>query len=457
METPADYLREHQFQPMFTELLGWEHAAGTIRVSASDRHFTFTIIAHKRGLQVLHSSTDHLAIINRGLLRSVQRIVAKTCHEHILIFSCPQPRKQVWQWAIKMPDGRKLRHREHPFFSNSPPAPFLHRLSGLGFTLDEEDNVTLIDALDRVRRTLDTCADLNLFVRRPWYAERSDALFKAVQSGSVSAIHEFLLFHLPLARKVSRRLCRWFGMLPEDAEQIAFLGLMKAARGFRPELGYQFSTYATMSIKRACQRFGPEVAFLIRLPSYLVWPCFRLRFTLDGMVAAVGSAGVKEYLTELDLRDPKTGRQLRDFERATVVRSLSDRKETAYQAAREIVERQSTPVDDAKRAEIAARVQKAVDRLHPRQAQILRLRYGFDGCPPQTLEEIGQLFSVTRERVRQIQARAEETLRKVLVNELGDHELLVSREEQARVPGPELTAHGIANDLEETRQRTQLV
>src|SRR5262249_54440191 len=156
----------------------------------------------------------------RGLLRKVQRIVAQTCHEHILVFCCERPRRQVWQWAIRLPDGRKLRHREHPFFSASPPAPFLNRLSGLRFTLDEEEGVTLVHALERVRRVLDATADLNLFVRRPKYAQRSDELARAMRGGDQDALNRFLLFHLPLARKVSQRLCRWFSVLPEDAEQI---------------------------------------------------------------------------------------------------------------------------------------------------------------------------------------------------------------------------------------------
>jgi hypothetical protein len=135
MDSTAEYLRDHRFKPLFTDLLGWEHAVATFNVAVAGRDFVFKSVAHKRGLQVLHASTDNLALINRGLLRKVQRIVSARCHEHILIFSCDGPRKQVWQWAIRMPDGRKLRHREHPFFSASPPAPFLNRISGLRFAV----------------------------------------------------------------------------------------------------------------------------------------------------------------------------------------------------------------------------------------------------------------------------------------------------------------------------------
>jgi hypothetical protein len=66
-----------------------------------------------------------------------------------------------------MPDGRKLRHREHPFFSGSPPTSLLSRLKVLRFSLDEEADVTLVDALQRVRTALDASPELNLFARRP--------------------------------------------------------------------------------------------------------------------------------------------------------------------------------------------------------------------------------------------------------------------------------------------------
>jgi len=421
MDAAVDYLRDHRFKALFTELLGWEHASGSIRVSAGGRDFEFASIAHKRGLLVLHSSTASLALVNRSLLRKVQRIVARTCHENILIFSCDQPRKQVWQWAIRFPDGRKLRHREHQFFSNSPPELFLQRLAGLRFTLSEEADATLIEALDRVRSALDRLADLNLFVSRPWYAERSDELLKAMQNGDKESLHRFLRFHLPLARKFSKGLCHWFGIAPEDAEQFGFLGLMKAARRFRPELGFQFSTYATPCIKQVCARLGPDFAFLIHLPVNLFWRCFRLRLTLDRMLSG-GVAGIREFLRDLDFRDPKLSEQLRDFDRATAVRSLSDRKQPEYRAALQIPESWSSPLDNLEYEEQAQCVQRAVSRLNSRQAQIIRLRYGFDGCPAQTLEVIASLYGLTRERVRQIQSKAEERLKAHLCREMEDME-----------------------------------
>ena len=88
---------------------------------------------------------------------------------------------------------------------------------------------------------------------------------------------------------------------------------------------------------------------------------------------------------------------LRDLVRITEIQSLSDRKQPAYRAVRRMTGPFRSPCDDMQESEVAAMVQEAVSRLRTRDAQIIRLRYGFDGCPPQTLEEIGHLFGITRE------------------------------------------------------------
>jgi RNA polymerase sigma factor (sigma-70 family) len=176
---------------------------------------------------------------------------------------------------------------------------------------------------------------------------------------------------------------------------------------------------------------------MIHLPDYVFWRCFHLRLTLENMVSMVGSAGIRAFLAELDLREPKAGKQLRDFERATAIRSLSDQTQPEYRAARQLAEFWPSPLGDENRAEVAEKVQRAVRRLNTREACIIRLRYGFDGCPPQTLAEIGELLSVTRERVRQIQARAEERLHGLLSGEFEEQQLLDVPEEHAAPSSPD--------------------
>ena len=425
----GECLRRHDFEGLFVDQLGWDRVTGTVVVDDGDRHFAFDIVAHKRGFQILRCSTGRQTLLNRGLLRRIQRRMTKLIHEHVLIYSCEEPAKQVWQWAIHLADGRRIRHREHPFFSAEPPAPLVDRLTQMRFDLGEEESVTLVDALQRVRNALDTTAELKLFARRPKYAERSDELAKAMQNGDPTAFQKFIVFHRPLARHNSKRLHWWFGMDPDDAEQIAIIGLMEAARRFKPELGYQFSTYATHWVKQACQRYGPDVALMIRVPQHMFWPCFRLRYSHDRLLARYGKHEGRERFDRLLQRELGSNDGWTNFSRAMNVRSLSDRKEQEFRETRRIVDPSDGPLETAIGTDRSETVRAAINRLHRRPAEIIRMRYGIDGFP-MTLEEVGEVLDVTRERVRQIQTKAEERLR-FLLRDAMRNEFDTSRETES--------------------------
>jgi RNA polymerase primary sigma factor len=420
MDGISKLLADHWFAELFRDELGWDRSSGNLAVDVGERQLELKAIAQKRGFQVLQCVADRRVLFNRGLLRRAQRLVTKTFHEHIVIYSCSRPPKQVWQWAVWMPDGRKLRHREHPFFSGSPPASLLSRLKALRFLLDEEASVTIVDALDRVRTVLDVSPEVNLFARRPYFAERSDELAVAMAHGDESAFHAFIVLHRPLARHVSKRLQHAFGMDPEDAEQIGIIGLIAAARRFDPERGTQFSTYATHWIRQACQRFGPGAALPIRLPAHIVESFLPLYRRIKRLASEHGPGRANDELARLCAADGRFFRQWLSVERALNVRSLSDAREPEYYEARSLVaEGEDDAVDQQLDRERVERIRAAIARLRERDRRVLRLRYGIDGSP-MTLEEIGQAEGITRERVRQIQVRAERKLRSLLVHELKD-------------------------------------
>jgi hypothetical protein len=201
MDDVGVHLARHDFKALFVEALGWDHASAEHRLDADGLTFTFRLIAHKRGFQILVCEADRYTLFNRHRLRELERQIARLAHEDVIIYTCSEPRKQVWQWAVHMPDGRKLRHREHPFFTEMPPQALLTRIQGLRFSLDEEERITLADALDRARGALDTKSEHNLFVNHPKYAEQGDKLAMAMASGGIEDFHRFVLFH--------RRLARW--------------------------------------------------------------------------------------------------------------------------------------------------------------------------------------------------------------------------------------------------------
>lgn len=417
MPDPTTLLAEHRFAELFREELGWDRASGNLTIEVDQgRRFTFDAVAQKRGFQILQCNVDRPVICNRGLLRRAQREVARSAHEHILIYYCDTPAKQVWQWAVRDDGGRRFLHREHPFFSCAPPPPLLDRMAGLRFTLrDEDDGVTLVDALRRVRAALDAPPDRKLFVKRPGRAERGDALAVAMRNGDQEAFHQFVELHLPLARRLTKRLQHLHGADPDDAEQIAVLGLIQAARRFNPELGFRFSTYAYYAIRQEILRRGPESALLIRLPEHLIAPLFQTRRRLDRLHAAEGPGRVNDELARLCAKDPSLARLWSSFERCLNVCSLSNGPEPERLAAMvfddEIDEQ---PLVRLLLAERTQRIEDALNRLTGRPSQVLRMRFGIDGEPPRSLAEIGRVLGVTRERVRQLQNLALQRLRTII-------------------------------------------
>jgi hypothetical protein len=290
MTTIVQMLSSHSFQELFQHL-GWDRAQAHAVARVDGQMLSFRAVAQKRGLAVLCCVTDRVNLVDRAFLRRAQRQLLRLFHEHIAIYTSEQPRKQVWQWAVRLLDGRKVRHREHPFFSAKPPPLFLARLAKLHFSLEEEENVTILEAMDRVRAALDTSAELEFFVKRPRLARVSDQLARQMHAGDKAAFHRLILLHRPLARRISRRLERWFGMDPDDAEQTAMIGLLMAARKFKPELGCQFSTYATHWIRQACQRLGPEFALPIHIPQHVFWRHFPIQLELRRLAERQAAEG----------------------------------------------------------------------------------------------------------------------------------------------------------------------
>ena len=407
----AKRLQTHDFRELFIEELGWDHADNCIEFEISQRPIKYQVIAHKRGFAVLVGKQHRTVLADRHFLRRIQKQIARVHHEHIVIHFSDNPFKQVWQWAIRTPDGRKFRHREHPFYSNEPPEKLLNRIEKLGFSLDEEESITLVDALDRVRQVLDRPNENDLFAKRPWYARESDKLAMAMKRGEPGAFDAFVEFHMPLARRASRMVRHWFPHSnADDAEQIAMIGLIKAASRFKPELGAQFSTYASYWIRQCCQRYAPDVELPIRLPANVFWQYYRARYDLFRLIATHGTRVGERRFAKLHLKDKTARFHWRGFNVSFETRTLTDiHREEFFEIRRRCDPAQMLPIVILQNREFCQLVSEALSELPERDAYVLELRYGI-GCPEHTLEEAGQILKITRERVRQIQDRAEKKL-----------------------------------------------
>lgn len=404
-------LAEHAFEHLFIECLGWDRIRSTVTASHCGAALELTGIAQKRGFTVFLCPAHRTVLANRRLLREIQRQLRKTHHEHILIYYCETPRKQVWQWATTIGGKRTLLHREHPFFSKHPPQRLLERIEGLSVSLQEEEQTTLPDVLDRVRTALLPNSDLNLFARRPRFVVQSDRLAMAMKKGDTTAFDQFIALHRPLARHASKRLMRWFDMAPEDAEQTAIIGLILAARRWDPEKGYQFSTYAHHWLLHACERYGQKWGTWFHLPANWFFSCFRLTFARFELIAALGEREADRHFDEKLSAEGITREQWQTFCAARDIEYLRDLEPSRLKALD--FERRESIVDQALRKELQDGVACGLKCLAPRQAEILRLRYGLKGHE-HTLEQIAEMLGITRERVRQIQAKAEEKLQRHL-------------------------------------------
>ncbi len=405
----AAALANHTFESLFNRGLGWDRVQSSLSVQYRGSTFALQAVAEKRGFVVFSMATERTVLADRMLLREIQRQVRKTYHEHILIHHCEAPRKQVWQWAATI-DDNEIEHHEHPFFSDQPPPRLLERLHGLQFKLEDEGKITLFDVLERVRIALLPQNEFDLFARSPNFAAKSNQLAIAIKQGIPGAFQAFVELHMPLARFWAWMPELWFGMDRDDAEQVAMIGLIEAAKRFDPDLGYQFSTYAFYRIRQACQRHGLLFGLPIHIPDYLFWQCNRLDLIEDDLLKQHGPDGAA---WRLDEEIEQVGGVVPEFRvHYLLARRLKRAADLPFHQ-RQTLEPCDRPADPAELLRFEERrknVLQELEGLSAREADILRKRHGFDG-PDQTLEEVAKPLGLTRERIRQIQAKAEAKLR----------------------------------------------
>lgn len=392
----------HAFAELFVEIFGWERIHGCRQVQVDGHDFVLRAIAHKRGFQVFHCPTDRYTLINRQRLRAIQKHVASFAHEHVVIYSSEEPRRQVWQWGLRVVDGRRMRHIEHPFFSSSPPPQFSARLRHFQFVLGDEDTVTLMDAVERVRMVLGEVPEFDLFAKRPRYAELSDALAIAMRLGGIEEYQQFVVYHHRLITWFADRWHRQFHIDADDAEQCCAIGVMRAAQRFDPTRGFQFATYAGKAAKRVARRLATYMRFPIHIPSYVLNFCYSTNKIMEQTTVAAGHRAAREAVdAELSKRRPCYRDAWFTFSHILEHHSLSRRSDTSYRRAREVPCSADPPALPLVRHEMAVVLRRLITRLGERDQNVVRLYHGFDG-EPMALQAIGELYGVSRERVRQI-------------------------------------------------------
>ncbi len=280
-----------------------------------------------------------------------------------------------------------------------------------------EEPVAIAD--DRERTSYDSDTAIKLYLREIGQVklltpDEEIELAARIRKGDKKAREQMIKANLRLVVKIAHDY-EGLGLPLLDLISEGNIGLMKAVERFDPAKGGKLSTYGAWWIKQSIKRALANQSKTIRLPVHLVDKISKLRRTALKLQELLGREPTDEELgEELGMTATRVA-QLRTaaIRPASLDAPIGDDESNNFA---EIVqdENADTPCQELEDKTVTKMLQEMVKTLDPREATILRYRFGLDGGSEKTLEEVGAKFGVTRERVRQIQNIALNKLRKMI-------------------------------------------
>jgi RNA polymerase primary sigma factor len=225
------------------------------------------------------------------------------------------------------------------------------------------------------------------------------------------ALERLIICNLRLVMEMAGRY-RGRGVPFEDLCQAGTIGLMRAAKKFDPDRGYRFSTYATWWIRQAITRFLAEQGLPFAIPFYLCVLSSKVCAVYGELWGELGREPTPEEIAErLGVSTEKVERALKASAHSVSLEEPQWDNDEVELVADYIPAEDPPPEEEVQRACLKERVAEVLRTLPEKERLVLELKYGLNGEKEHTLEEIGKILGVTRERVRQIELQALRRLR----------------------------------------------